>query len=383
MGTKASRTYISLAVIALSAGSVSIQAAFLGGCGDPSTSQEVASAAPSALATAQAPPSVGASASAPATASAGPGAGRGDGSGGGKRFGDAVAYVDGRPVAVLRFFEMPPSLRSHPHALLDGRTVPRYRLAEYVEALGYPLSKVKEVHLTGGRNRTSVLTRAELEKHRSDLNFSFSREIAGKPRVHWPASGIEVNTTIDVITAIAIYVDKEPPRFDPKSRKMMLPSGEALKGVAYTKPEDAPRGTRVYFDGKLAGTVKRKHLPDSVLSPRYTPSKPRFSLEKYLASIGVDPARVKQLTVVERDHVVLRLDEQAWKKASKEAEFSLAQGSEGRIIVHTTEGGAERSFDATSLLAFDKSPVPERVASAPVEPGGSKTDQPDVTEQPE
>ena len=53
-------------------------------------------------------------------------------------------------------------------------------------------------------------------KHRETLLFSFTRGDSGKARMHWPEEGIAVNTTIDMLSALTLYVDKEPPAFDPK-----------------------------------------------------------------------------------------------------------------------------------------------------------------------
>lgn len=313
---------------------------------------------------------------------AGMGGGNGNGSGG-KRFGEATLYVDGKPNGILRFLELPSKLVPHPLTLQDGRVVQRYRLVECVEALGVPLSKVKEVHLMGGRNRTSIIPREELVKHRDDLLFSFTKGDAGKPRVHWPP--IKTNTSIDMISAMVVYVDAVPPHFDAATRKLRMPDNTVVDGVPYAKPEEMLRGTRVYGDAGLAGAVKRKRLPDAVLSPRYTRTNPRFSLEKYLTSIGIDPAKVEFFAVVQGDALVERLTGDAWRKIAKTAEFSLAQGSEGKVILHYEKDGKEVAIEATSVFAFSKNKAPERLVKGELAPArdGSTASQPEPADSEE
>jgi hypothetical protein len=315
------------------------------------------------------------------SSAAAPAGGRGDGRGGGqrgKRFGDAPVYLDGKPVGVVRYFELPPALASHPHKLLDGREVRRYRLAEYVETLGVDLAKVKELHIIGGRNRASIISGDELRKHLKDLLFSFSKGTGGKARVHWPESGIDVNTTVDTIVAVSAYVDKDPPRYERDKHVFFYADGTKAEGIPYSKPEESLRGTRVYLDGALAGCVKRKRLPDSVLSKSYTPNNPRFSLDLYMSSVGIDTKSVASIAVLRGDQVTLRLDQKAWNAMRERAEFSLAPGSEGRIIVHLPKGGSETALPASAVLAFSKTKPPKALLDAEivdVPPPGSEENQ--------
>lgn len=393
-------TYISIAVINGPAGSFATQCAFLAlfvlGCTQaaPSASGSASASSVAALASNSGETSVSsASPSAIPTSSvvssapaqdkrAGMGGGNGNGSGG-KRFGEATLYVDGKPNGILRFLELPSKLVPRPLTLQDGRVVQRYRLIECVEALGIPLSKVKEIHLMGGRNRTSVIAREELVKHRDDLLFSFTKGDAGKPRVHWPP--IKTNTSIDMISAMVVYVDAVPPHFDPTTRKMRMPDNTVVDGVPYAKPEEMLRGTRVYGDAGLAGAVKRKRLPDAVLSARYTRTNPRFSLEKYLRSIGIDPAGVDFFAVVQGDALVERLTGEAWRKIYKTAEFSLAQGSEGKAILHYEKDGKEVAIEATSVFAFGKNKAPQRLVTGELSPvrAGSTASQPEPADSEE
>jgi hypothetical protein len=340
----------------------------------PSPGVTTASAARVAASGSSISPAVSASSSSAPRA----GGGRGDGSGGGqrgKRFGDAGVYADGKPLGILRYFELPPTLSVRPQKLSDGREVPRYRIAEYLESVGVDLSKVKELHLQGGRSRASIIPGSELRKYRNELLFSFTRGDGGKARVEWPDAQIDVNTTIDTIVAMSVYLELQPPRFDSKARAFTDEAGRRFEGIPYTKPEESLRGTRVYVDGKLTGSVKRKRLPDSVLAQSYTPQKPRFSIDKYLAGSGVDTTKIVGFAVVRGDGLVARMDAEEWKKTREKAEFSLAPGSEGRIIVHLPKAdGSETALPASALLAFVHKP-PKRVLDATIveqEPGSEE-----------
>ncbi|MFO0550595.1 MAG: hypothetical protein U0271_19530 [Polyangiaceae bacterium] len=317
------------------------------------------------------------------SASPGTGGGRGDGSGGGqrgKRFGDAPVYIDGQPVGILRYLELPERLVPHDHELLDGRKVPRFRLVEYLEAVGVDLTTVNEVHLVGGRNRTSILKGAALRAHRTDLTFSFTKETGGKARVHWPGSGIEVNTTIDTIVSLSVYVKKAPPRYDPESHKLFYADGSVVEGIPYASPEASLRGTRVYVDSRLVGAVKRKRIVDGALSPRYTTTDPLYSLVRYLGSVGVDVSKLRSFTALQGDHVVLKVDESTWKKAGEDVDFSLTPGSEGRIVLHRTSGllpASSPTLTVSALVFHTRSQLPKRLAEAAVEvpPAGSPEPQ--------
>jgi len=362
-------------------GLLSLALSVISGCSNassdpsPSAIASVSSATTSASAALPQP-----SASASADEALAAQAGRGDGAGGGqkgKRFGEAFAYVDGKPVGVLRYFELPASLKSHDHKLLDGRVVQRYRVAEYLEALGVDLKKMKEVHFIGGRNRAAKISAAEISKHREDLTFSFTRGEGGKARVHWPASGIDVNTTIDVIVAVSAFVELEPPKFDSQKRKYLNPDGSKIDGIPYAKPEESLRGTRVYLDGALLGAVKRKRLPDATLSPSYDPKLPRFSLDSYLKWVGADPAKVQTIHLFQGDRLVARVSRDEWQRARNKAEFSVSTGSEGRVIVHFPTADGETSLAASALLVSQAKPVTALIAKAKVEAptAGSSTPQ--------
>jgi hypothetical protein len=327
-------------------------------------------AAESAAQTSSAIPSTSAAEAPSSAPSAAPGGG-GDGQGGGggkKRFGDSSAYVDGVPLGVLRYFELPPRLEPFPYPLANGRNAERYRVAEYLVAVGVDLAKVQAVHFVGGRNRTAIVRGEELRKQQKVLAFSFTRETAGKARMHWPP-GIDTNTTIDAIVHLLVYVAKAPPSYDPKKKAFFDEKGARFEGVPYSDPAQQIRGTRVYLDGRFAGSVKRKRITDEVLSASYTPANPLYSLEKYLASLGAEPAKAAALVVVQGDSVTLRLDRAGWEKSRKDLDFAISKGSEGRVVVLAPE--TRRAHPAHSLHLFSSEKLPARMTKAPIEEPGS------------
>jgi hypothetical protein len=315
-----------------------------------------------------------------ASKSATPAGGDGQGGGGGKkRFGDSSAYLDGVPLGVLRYFELPPRLKPFPYPLANGRNAERYRVAEYLEAVGVDLAKVEAVHFVGGRNRTAIIRGDELRKTQKVLAFSFTRETAGKARMHWPP-GIDTNTTIDAIVHLLVYVAKAPPSYDSRKKAFFDDKGVRFEGVPYSDPANQIRGTRVYLDGRFAGSVKRKRINDEVLSASYTPAKPLYSLEKYLASVGGEPARGKAFVLVQGDSVTLRLDGAEWSKYLKNIDFALSKGSEGRVVVLAP--GTGRAHPAHSIHLFSREKIPARMAEAKLEEPGSDGAQ-DMQTEPE
>ncbi|MFO0762752.1 MAG: hypothetical protein U0359_40320 [Byssovorax sp.] len=249
-----------------------------------------------------------------------------------RRFKEAGVYLDGKPLGVLRHSELPPSLPRRSQRLEDGREVPRFRLLEYLAALGAPVDRLKAAHFLGGRGRASIVAGDELRKHPETLLFSFSRGDSGKPRVHWPPEGIAVNTTIDTIAGILLYADKEPPAFDRKDHSFSLDGGAPIDGIPYAQGEEPLKGTRVYVDGVLAASMRRRTLPAGLLQPGSKEDDPRYWLGGWVASLdgGAAPSAVE---LIAGDEVVTRLSASQWAEEQKDLWFSLPRRSQGKMRV--------------------------------------------------
>lgn len=272
--------------------------------------------------------------------------GAGDGGGGGQqRFRLASVWVDGTQLAAVRYGELPPGLRATvvEQTTSEGEKLPvrRFRIADYLEALGVDVARVREVHVYGGRGRIGVLPGDELRKQRHDVMFSFTQGERGKPRLHWPRD-IAVTDKIDMLNDLTVYVDKAPPTWNQEAWRLEI-GGQPVEGIPYATAESGG-GTRLYVDGRLARTLRRRSLGEPTGEP------PRWPLAAQLAGAGVVLDQVQAVDLVDRDTRVSRLD----KAAVATAALEVPDGSQGRVTVQP--GG----FTAEAILVF--------VKALPVEP---------------
>ncbi|MEO6420021.1 MAG: hypothetical protein ABIP39_11465 [Polyangiaceae bacterium] len=302
-----------------------------------------------------------------------------------QRMKEALVYVDGRQIGVMRLTELPPTLKQHPYLLADGRTAVRWNLVEYIESLGVDVRKVKDLHIYGGRDRTARIDGDELRRVRSELNFDFTRgEKGGKARMRWPEHGIKMNTSIDNAMAMAIYVDKPAPTYSTEVYALTFADGKAIDGIPYAPVEEG-HGTRFYVDGVLMGTMKRKQLPDSLLLPGSdTTSAPDsgvvhfFSLLAYLESIGADIKHAKTIDYVGGDDVVERIPGSVVATAPNDLAFSIPAHSHGKILMKLPAPAADSGSTATeakvsAVEIFIKFAAPKREITPPLvnEPASS------------
>lgn len=240
------------------------------------------------------------------------------------RMGDCAVYVDGKSLAVMRFLEMPSSMKPITRTLPNGYEITRYGMASYLKALGIDLAKVKGAHFYGGR-RVGLVAGDELRELGDKLQFSFTQKDHGKPRIH-RAHGMKATLSIDMLTGVVVYVDKEPPALDDDNGASVLiyPNGQKVKGVPYADEEQG-NGTRVYVDGALKATLKRKTLPNAALLST-DDAHPRFSLPLYLASMGVVTKNAKAIDFVAGDTVVAR------NTGVSDFAFSLPAKSQGKAV---------------------------------------------------
>lgn len=214
---------------------------------------------------------------------------------------DPTVYVDGVPVGVLRFPELPRALRPvwiTGTELLDyapGQKGPRsravryrrFRLAEYLAAVGVDVSRVRAVHLYGGSGGVAVVSGADLRRTRDRLYFDFARDTEGNVRPFIPAD-LTLNTSFDQIAGVCVYVDKPAPEVTDDGT--VLVDGQPTTDVPYF---GAPQrgGIRVYLDDRLAVTIKRNRLPtDGGTRP----------LLAFLAEQGVDTSHVRRARMLYR-----------------------------------------------------------------------------------
>ncbi len=271
-----------------------------------------------------------------------------------RRFKDAPVYVDGRRVGVIRPLEVPAGLKPYLRKRPGAAPTPRYSIAEYIAAAGGHLEKVREVHLYGGRSRVAIISGDELRKHTKDFFFLFTGGARGKPRIGWPTEGIKTNASIDMVVAVAVYEEKEPPTFDEKEGVMRLADGKAIEGIPYAPAEEL-KGTRFYADGALVGWMKRKTLPNSILVPGADVASGQFSLAAFVASLGVDPRKVRGIELIQDDDAVAHLDGASLVR-DPPLVFTLPRRSQGNLVLWLPPS-------VFSPPPPDKSPIPIRISA--------------------
>jgi hypothetical protein len=217
---------------------------------------------------------------------------------------DPGIYVDGQPVGVLTFGELPVTLRPvfreaevsaeiQPGEKAPGFRIAKervYRFVELFHALGVDLAKVKEVHLYGPRFTDSVVaTGAQVRRNAQEFMFRFSGSTGGQPLPIVPY-GFGNGRSPDKITAVLVYVNKPPPR-------LMHNEGFFLDGVLQTQVpyygEPLRGGVRIYQDDRLVFSLKRRHLHD--LSGGGAGS---LRLAEMLRDNGVDLERVVEAWLI-------------------------------------------------------------------------------------
>lgn len=185
-----------------------------------------------------------------------------------KKWGAAALHIDGKFVGMLRFPELPPQLETRVEKLdieEEDIFVRRFVWAELFAIHGVDIAKIRAVHFYGGRNFIQVVAGDEFRRVGDTFRFNFTGGTRGKPRQRPPKDGIDYNTGIDIVRAVAVYVDREAPSYD--HGKITFPDGTVSgtfdeKGRIVIPYSDGERhgGTRVYMDGKYIDAFRRRSL---------------------------------------------------------------------------------------------------------------------------
>jgi hypothetical protein len=272
------------------------------------------------------------------------------------RLGEAAVYIDGKPVGVLRRQELPPKLAGHVVALGEGYTSTVYSLTEYLTALGGDPKKVRAAHLYGG-SRISVVDKAEFARIGTKINFSFVGGDRGKPRIDYPPIKLNVNTTIDMLSCIAFYVEKEPPTL--KDGELVMPDGTKVAEKVPYAPEEQGNGTRVYVDGQLVGTVKRKKLTNDVaVAGNDSDPITKFSLLAYAGKLNGDAKRAKSIDLVAGDDLVAHLA----PDSAKDITFYVPSRNRGQALVDVplADASAHQAARISAVQIFVNTKPPTR-----------------------
>ncbi len=257
---------------------------------------------------------------------------------------DPPVYVDGTPVAIMRFAELPPGMTQY--AKTAGSEKIFFRLADYVAALGVSLDKVKAIHVGGKQRMWTRVTGDELRANTSELLFHFTKGNGGKPSSDWDTSKLSHSVRVDYFTSLAIFTSKDEPALDLVRSCYLQQDGECSDKVPYVEA-DMAKGTRIYVDGRLSNIVKRRLVKDdSILEGKGTPS-PHYSLARYLDSVGVDTKTAKAVEfIADDDRFVGRASQSQWKSNEPAVFFTLPPHAHGKVMANLP----------ASLLAKDSTP---------------------------
>ena len=182
-----------------------------------------------------------------------------EGEGGGfKSFKETWIYVDGEPVAAMLVSELPDIpvawtlqkedldfVLGDPGSHVRKFYVRRWRLTDYLHALGIPLKKIKMVYLHGGSGVIAVPGDV-LRKFSDGLRFDLTGMDKTKSRFFLP-SDMPHFGGFDRYAGVSVLINK--PVLDVDVHKNLLQDGVEVVGIPYHgNPERG--GIRIYRDGR-------------------------------------------------------------------------------------------------------------------------------------
>ncbi|MDB4966644.1 MAG: hypothetical protein JWN44_2333 [Myxococcales bacterium] len=278
---------------------------------------------------------------------------------GAKKWRDTGVYVDGRPVGVLSFGELPITLKpvwvEEEHSIEFGpddkgpRTsksvARRYRFTELLTALGVDLGKVKTIHVLGPK-MTEVISASgkELRARGKEFMFRFGANTGGKAIPVVPLNfGNHVKP--DKIAAVMVYIDKKPPEI--VQDEGMVLDGKPIDGIPYYG-DPLRGGIRVYQDDRLAMTIKRPMLRETTPLPS-TDGKQRYKLWPLLVANGVDVSKVVEGWTIADETRKQRLT----RAQLEELTFQIGAKEKNELLIDGTERVNALALHARKLVDAD------------------------------
>ncbi len=269
----------------------------------------------------------------------GPNAG-GEGQKGNKRWRDTGVYLDGVPIAMLNFGEMPLGLAPvwiEDRVSVDiepGKPGPgykivkqrEYRFTDYLRALHVDLAKVKELHVLGPKFTDSIVVGgAELRKRGKSFLFRFGAEVGGKAIPVVPDK-FGNGRSPDKVSAVMIYIDKKPPVIDQELG--MVLDGKVITEVPYFGLP-LRGGVRVYQNDRIALHIKRPLLRKTTPAGHDADGTPRWNLLAVLKENGVATDKIVEAWVIRHERWQERLD----RAALEQLTFVLPEKGSGNILL--------------------------------------------------
>jgi hypothetical protein len=238
---------------------------------------------------------------------------------GAEKWRDTGVYLDGKPIGMLSFAELPLTLaptwvpvRMSAEKRADkpeeegwrmGKQR-RYKFTDYLRSLGVDPSTIKELHLYGSKASDSVVvTGKDLTSPAADeFFFRFGGRVYGKALPSMPAN-FGNGKSPDKITSVMIYVKKTPPELV-RNEGFFL-DGVEQKGVPYFG-EPLRGGVRVYLDNRLVAYIKRQDLPTASATADDAGNL-HWKLYEVLAGQGVDTSKIAEGWVIREEQRKERL----------------------------------------------------------------------------
>ncbi len=242
---------------------------------------------------------------------------------------DLPVYVDGVQKGVLRYGELP-TIEN-----VGTEFAPKFRLAEYLTAIGVSPDAVKSVYFFDVTNRIASIEGAELRKDKDRFVVRFASGTTGSAETGWDTVGLKNTFIVHEIRKMAVFAGKDVPPVD-KTRHCVLSAshpGTCSSDVPYAVAEPA-KGTRVYVDGKLAGVVKRRQVGDSLVVGRADDGTDKLSFARLVQSLRVDTKGAVAVEMVAGDEVVGRADAILWARHEDDISFTLPPHQHGKVRVH-------------------------------------------------
>ena len=234
--------------------------------------------------------------------------GKGSGANAG-RFRDTGIYVDGRPIGVLGFGELPIALKpvwvpeEHSIEFDYGYKGPRtrttlarrYRVIDILKACGVDVERIKEIQAMGTKPTEVIIASGKelRSKKGQDFMIRFGASVGGKPIPVVPdqfGNGLMP----DKISSIMVYITKKPPTLD---RELGLQlDGKTVDGIPYYG-DQMRGGVRVYSDDRLQLAIGPQLLEDmpATVGPD---GKKHWSLIAVLKANGLDLSKVVEGWVI-------------------------------------------------------------------------------------
>jgi hypothetical protein len=228
--------------------------------------------------------------------------GGGEGTGG-NRWKDIGVYVDGRPVGVVSFGELPIGLKptwiveEHSIEFEAGYQGPRtrksyarrYRFVDYLKAVGVDVPKVKEIQVLGPKETAVIIASGKELRSSKGQNFMFrfGGSVGGKAIPVVP-DGFGNGVMPDKMSCVMVYIDKKPPTLLPDEGLAL--DGKVVDGVPYYG-EPMRGGVRVYVDDRLSVALKPQALDESPAETGADGTK-HWKLASVLKQNGIDLTKI-------------------------------------------------------------------------------------------